>query len=169
MRPRSLTSWPFLRAQSRMAPACSRSVRPPPPVARERPAPEARVPRLLTLRAAETYLPSTSRISLAFFSDRSISYVVPSRAKVTVSSAEMLSSRSSLRMTWTLRAIVYSLLLPWACGPSTLLPRVSTSTLHHNRKQFSEFRCTGPEKETRAGDLLVQWTHQREQDRLSDA
>src|SRR4028119_1641354 len=42
MRPRSLTACPFLRAQSRVAPACSRSIRPPPPVARDRPPPEAR-------------------------------------------------------------------------------------------------------------------------------
>src|SRR3954462_12732560 len=53
MRPRSLTGWPFLRAQSRIAPACSRSMRP--PVARERPPPEARVPPRPTLRGGRAH------------------------------------------------------------------------------------------------------------------
>src|SRR4051794_38791680 len=86
-----------------MAPACSRSMRP--PVARPRLAPPEERPPRLTLRAAETYRENTSRNSLAFFSARSISYEVPSSEKLTVSSAGRFSSRSSLRMTWTLRAI----------------------------------------------------------------
>ena len=40
------------------------------------------------MRAADTYREKTSRISVAFFSARSISYEVPSREKLAVSSAE---------------------------------------------------------------------------------
>src|SRR3712207_6441121 len=169
MRPRTLTSWPFFRAQSRIAPACSRSIRPPPPVARERPAPEARpLLRPLTLRAAETYLPKTSRISWAFLSDRSISYVVPSSANVTVSSAGMLSSRSSLRITWTLRAIVCSLLLLRARRPlplSALFELIAPQSVAF--RPMSLQRARG--ETTRRGELLVQRAHQGEQDRLPDA
>src|SRR3712207_2646021 len=128
MRPRSLTAWPFLRAHSRMAPACSRSMRP--PVARERPPPEARLPRP-TLRAAETYREKASRISLAFFSARSISYDVPSSAKLTVSSAERFSSRSSLRMTWTLRAIYVPHFSPRHGADQNATPYRATTPLHH--------------------------------------
>src|SRR3954451_1439858 len=132
-----------------MAPACSRSMRP--PVARERPPPDARLPRP-TLRAAETYREKASRRSFAFFSARSISYDVPSREKLTVSSAERFSSRSSLRMTWTLRAIKRSsLLFPspvngWVRHRRQRLDY--TTPADHSERQSTPFTEWGERKRT---------------------
>src|SRR3954470_34128 len=178
MRPRSLTAWPFLRAQSRMAPACWRSMRP--PVARERPPPDARFPRA-TLRAAETYRERASRMSLAFSSARSISYDVPSRAKLTVSSADRFSSRSSDRMTCTLRAILSSSLLATGLRRTELAGRGTDqhhcTTRGHNyanpwRVEIFLFTVIRPRsvplvrpRRTSSAD----WPDEREEDRFADS
>src|SRR4029453_18171641 len=81
----------------------------------------------------------------------------------------MLSSRSSLRITWTLRAIVVSLLLLRASGLSNLLPRDPTAPLHHNAEQCRASLGKRVRDSPDRVALLVDRADQWEQDGLPNA